>query len=85
MCQGFCWGRCRPTRESICLKLLKHTIFLTFSSTRIQFLRHIRDFFGTVFKMENEVKDEEDLRVGTDKVLMTCVGAGYTNLSKTMT
>nr|SVE75747.1 EOG090X05X4 [Daphnia hispanica] len=52
----------------------------------IQFLRHMRDFFGTIFKMETEARQEEDdLRVGTDKVLMTCVGTGYTNLSKTMT
>lgn len=52
---------------------------------RIQFLRHMRDFFGTIFKMETENRNEEDLRVGTEKILMTCVGAGYTNLSKTMT
>nr|SVE85487.1 EOG090X05X4 [Daphnia pulicaria] len=52
----------------------------------IQFLRHMKDFFGTVFKMENGNKnDEDELRVGTEKILMTCVGAGYTNLSKTMT
>ena len=49
-------------------------------------MRHVRDFFGTMFKMENENKNEEDnLRVGTEKILMTCVGVGYTNLSKTMT
>jgi hypothetical protein len=36
--------------------------------------------------METENRnDEGDLRVGTEKILMTCVGAGYTNLSKTMT
>nr|CAG4637002.1 EOG090X05X4 [Ceriodaphnia reticulata]SVE72929.1 EOG090X05X4 [Ceriodaphnia reticulata] len=52
----------------------------------IQFLRHLRDFFGTVFKMETENKNEEEnLRIGTEKILMTCVGIGYTNLSKTMT
>lgn len=46
----------------------------------------MRDFFGTVFKMETDARNEEDdLRVGTEKVLMTCVGTGYTNLSKTMT
>jgi hypothetical protein len=46
----------------------------------------MKDFFGTVFKMENGNKnDEDELRVGTEKILMTCVGAGYTNLSKTMT
>lgn len=29
--------------------------------------------------------DEEELRLGADKVLLTCVGIGFTNLSKTTT
>nr|CAG4641687.1 EOG090X05X4 [Eurycercus lamellatus] len=52
----------------------------------IQFLRHLRDFFGTMFKMDTESREEEEeLRLGTEKILMTCVGVGYSNLSKTMT
>ncbi|KAG7264398.1 hypothetical protein CRUP_025003 [Coryphaenoides rupestris] len=47
----------------------------------VQFLRHIRDFFQIMFKME--VKPPlEDERKGGDKVLMTCVGVGFSNISK---
>ncbi|XP_035246546.1 RNA 3'-terminal phosphate cyclase-like protein [Anguilla anguilla] len=49
----------------------------------IEFLRHIRDFFQIMFKMETQ-KHAEDSQKGGDKVLMTCVGAGYTNISKTL-
>ncbi|KAK3090706.1 hypothetical protein FSP39_013900 [Pinctada imbricata] len=49
----------------------------------IQFLRHIRDFFQIMFKVEPQnVDDDEELRLGGDKLLLTCVGVGYTNVSK---
>ena len=51
----------------------------------VQFLRHIRDFVDTMFKLETKSEDEENLRTGTDKVLLTCVGIGFTNLSKRTT
>lgn len=51
----------------------------------IQFLRHLRDFFGTMFKMEAKDEEDSELRMGAEKILLTCVGTGYTNLSKTMT
>ncbi len=50
----------------------------------VQFLRHIRDFVDTMFKLETK-SEEENLRTGTDKVLLTCVGIGFTNLSKRTT
>ncbi|XP_061658265.1 RNA 3'-terminal phosphate cyclase-like protein isoform X2 [Syngnathoides biaculeatus] len=49
----------------------------------IEFLRHVRDFFQIMFKIEVR-KPLEDERKGGDKILMTCVGAGYSNLSKTL-
>ncbi|KAJ8401953.1 hypothetical protein AAFF_G00375340 [Aldrovandia affinis] len=49
----------------------------------IEFLRHTRDFFQLLFKMETQ-KQEEDGQKGGNKVLMTCVGVGYTNISKTL-
>ncbi|KAK0077565.1 hypothetical protein PV325_003740 [Microctonus aethiopoides] len=49
----------------------------------IQFLRDLKDFFGVVFKLE-QAKDEEDDDVTLDQVLMTCVGIGYSNLSRRM-
>ncbi|XP_033502878.2 RNA 3'-terminal phosphate cyclase-like protein isoform X1 [Epinephelus lanceolatus] len=49
----------------------------------IEFLRHIRDFFQIMFKIEVQ-KPLEDERKGGDKVLMTCVGVGYSNINKTI-
>jgi RNA 3'-terminal phosphate cyclase-like protein len=60
---------------------------------RIQFLRHIRDFFGLVFKIDvqqmqtetagDDTADEDhELKLGGDKVILTCTGVGYRNLSK---
>ncbi len=50
----------------------------------MQLLRHIRDFFHVMFKIDIEKKDEEEenLRTGGDKILLTCVGVGYRNLGK---
>ncbi|XP_071494989.1 RNA 3'-terminal phosphate cyclase-like protein [Diadema antillarum] len=53
----------------------------------IQFLRHLRDFLQVMFKMEVIPADAEgdvEMRTGGDKVLLTCVGSGFTNLSKTI-
>ncbi|TKS84622.1 RNA 3'-terminal phosphate cyclase-like protein [Collichthys lucidus] len=49
----------------------------------IEFLRHIRDFFQIMFKIEVQ-KSSEDSRKGGDKILMTCVGVGYSNINKTI-
>lgn len=45
---------------------------------RIQFLRDLRDFLGTVFKIE-PIKEEDEIK---EQVMLTCIGIGYTNLSK---
>ncbi|KAI7813442.1 RNA 3'-terminal phosphate cyclase-like protein [Triplophysa rosa] len=47
----------------------------------IEFLRHIRDFFQIMFKIEPQKPGDEE-RTGGEKVLMTCVGVGYSNISK---
>uniref|UniRef100_A0A8C5H1T2 RNA 3'-terminal phosphate cyclase-like protein n=2 Tax=Gouania willdenowi TaxID=441366 RepID=A0A8C5H1T2_GOUWI len=49
----------------------------------IEFLRHIRDFFQIMFKIEVQ-KPLEDERKGGDKVLLTGVGVGYSNINKTL-
>ncbi|XP_043270964.1 probable RNA 3'-terminal phosphate cyclase-like protein [Venturia canescens] len=49
--------------------------------TMVQFLRDLRDFFGIVFKLE-PAKDDEDDDVVHEQVLLTCIGIGYTNLSR---
>lgn len=46
----------------------------------IEFLRHIEDFFQIRMKLETE--ESEKLRLGTHKVLITCIGAGFTNISR---
>ncbi|XP_007229717.2 RNA 3'-terminal phosphate cyclase-like protein [Astyanax mexicanus] len=59
------------------------TLLGPLSPYTIEFLRHIRDFFQIMFKIETQTADE-DQQKGGDKVLMTCVGAGYTNISKSI-
>ena len=49
---------------------------------RIEFLRHLKSFFQIMFKIETKPCGEE--LKGGDKVLMTCVGVGFSNLSKTL-
>ncbi|XP_076174135.1 RNA terminal phosphate cyclase 1 [Ptiloglossa arizonensis] len=44
----------------------------------IQLLRDLRDFFGIIFKIES-LKEEDEI---LDQVGLTCVGVGYTNISK---
>ncbi|KAJ7986878.1 hypothetical protein DPEC_G00332970 [Dallia pectoralis] len=58
-------------------------LFGQLSPYTIEMLRHLRDFFQMVFKIELQ-KSSEDERKGGDKVMMTCVGAGFTNISKSL-
>lgn len=69
---------------SVLLYIAELNTFIYFISCRIQFLRHIRDFFQVMFKVEPETKseDEEGLQLGGDKLILTCVGVGYANVSK---
>ena len=71
--------------------IFKSSFIRTFSINfffRINFLRHIKDFFGIMFKFDvdkpgqSEDDDEEQPALGGDKVLLTCVGVGFRNLSK---
>uniref|UniRef100_A0AAR2J697 RNA 3'-terminal phosphate cyclase-like protein n=1 Tax=Pygocentrus nattereri TaxID=42514 RepID=A0AAR2J697_PYGNA len=57
------------------------TLLGPLSPYTIEFLRHIRDFFQIMFKIETQKADEDEQK-GGDKVLMTCVGVGYSNISK---
>lgn len=57
--------------------------FLPFFFNSIGMLRHIRDFFQVIFKFDKLKTDgDSDLKTGGDKLLLTCVGVGFTNLSK---
>jgi len=53
----------------------------------VQCLRHLKDFLQLVFKLEThrpleEEGGDEELKLGAAKVLLTCVGVGFTNMSK---
>ncbi|ELU18728.1 hypothetical protein CAPTEDRAFT_218453 [Capitella teleta] len=50
----------------------------------ISFLRHLKDFFQVMFKIdvESKTEDEEELKRGGEKILLTCVGTGFRNMSK---
>ncbi|XP_075452959.1 RNA 3'-terminal phosphate cyclase-like protein isoform X1 [Ascaphus truei] len=48
----------------------------------IEFLRHLRSFFQIMFKIESKTCDED--RKGGEKALLTCVGIGFSNLSRTI-
>ncbi len=54
------------------------------SNYTVSFLRHLKDVFQVVFKLDN-VENDEDLSLGADKVSLACVGVGFTNLSKRTT
>lgn len=55
----------------------------------MHFMRHIRDFFQVTFKIE-EFRDksisfsdeEKETQAGAEKLVLTCVGIGYSNISK---
>ena len=56
------------------------------SNYTVNFLRHAKDFLGISFKLETfdpaaDDEDDRDLRLGGNKVLLTCVGTNYRNIS----
>jgi len=58
------------------------------SEYTIHFLQHLRDFFAITFKLSNLTEEDGDDEIMDDgssdsiKVLMTCIGVGYKNISK---
>ncbi|XP_003740910.1 RNA 3'-terminal phosphate cyclase-like protein [Galendromus occidentalis] len=59
--------------------------FGTLTPFTIQFLRHLKDFFGLTFKIaiDKRAESEEDvLRTGGEKLQLSCIGTGYLNISK---
>ena len=64
------------------------------SNYTVHFLRHLKDSFQVLFKLEtfnssptgeSENDLDEELNMGANKVVATCVGVGFTNLSKRTT
>ncbi|CAH3129542.1 unnamed protein product [Pocillopora meandrina] len=51
----------------------------------IQFLRHLKDYFGVMFKIQAQQSDDDNsVAGGESKILLSCVGTGYTNINKIM-
>ncbi|KAF0687225.1 Aste57867_20987 [Aphanomyces stellatus] len=85
LCEEIQKGGCVDTSNQ-CLALLLMTLspedvskvrFGKLTPYSIQYLRHLRDFFGVTFKIK---ADNE-----TKTVLLTCLGVGFKNLSKKVT
>lgn len=53
------------------------------SNYSIHFLRGILAFFNVKFKLD-PVPMEEEKQMGGDKLMMICVGAGFSNINKTL-
>ena len=57
---------------------------------RIYYLRQIREFFGLVYKIDvhqsqctsEDLSADDGVQLGGDKVLLTCTGVGFRNLSR---
>jgi len=50
----------------------------------INLLRHLRDVFNVVYKIDIKHTSSEDERTGSEeKFILSCLGTGFTNLSKT--
>lgn len=50
----------------------------------IHMLRHMKEFLGITFKLDvKEDQKDEELNKGVPKITATCIGIGFSNLSKT--
>ncbi|XP_002171218.2 RNA 3'-terminal phosphate cyclase-like protein [Hydra vulgaris] len=49
----------------------------------VQFLRHMKDFFNIMYKIDPLRCETEESRGSTEKYIISCMGVGYTNLNKT--
>lgn len=87
--RGGCADSCAQSLASLfmCLGPADVSKFLIgpLSPYTVQYLKHIKEFLDVMFKLETKVNTEEELQLGADKVLMTCVGTGYSNISKRTT
>ena len=69
-----------------CLKhfkcIQKNNCYISVCS--INLLRHIRDVFNVVYKIDIKQTSSEEERTGSEeKFILSCLGTGFTNLSKT--
>lgn len=90
--EEICKGGCVDS-DSQCFSLLfmalgeqdvQKVVFGPLTTYSIQFLRHLKDFFQVVFKLESKFSDDENVVEKDEytRVLLTCVGFGFFNLNK---
>lgn len=85
LCQ-FIW--CRKLKIQLYAWLFSFThfsiVFLFCLFYRMGVMKHIKDFFQVIFKVDEQKKEdeEEELKLGGEKLILTCVGIGYSNVSK---
>ena len=88
ICSGGCVDSCSQYLAVLYLALGDQNVgkMLVGSLTpyTIEFLRHLRDFFDVLFKFEPQLENTDVAggRLGDAKVLLTCVGVAYSNISK---
>ena len=51
---------------------------------RIQFLRHMKDFFHLEYKISVNKEETDSDSIRREIVTLTCVGVGYSNLTKSL-
>lgn len=62
-------------------KNISKLMFGPLSNYTIHFLQHFYEIFAITFKLDNPEAEDEDIP-GANKVLLTCVGNGYSNMNK---
>ncbi|XP_065203300.1 RNA 3'-terminal phosphate cyclase-like protein [Planococcus citri] len=85
ICRGGCidssFQSLACTYMALQAKDLSQYLFGPLSPYTVQFLRHLKDFFGVVFKLEPYSNPDEDVvKHAVTKVKVTCMGIGYSKL-----
>jgi RNA 3'-terminal phosphate cyclase-like protein len=66
-------------------KSVSKVVIGALSQYSISFLQMLKEFFGITFKIDKDNRDSDDVDTAegaSPKVVLTCVGIGYTNISK---
>jgi len=82
--KGGCVGTINQSLAAVMMTLCEPNVVKVttgpFTPYTVQCLRHIRDFYNIMFKLETV---QQGRATGAAKVQMTCVGVGFSNYSKT--
>lgn len=74
-------GRCRMGEPSVrTLVMVDFPTYVANIIYRIQFLRDVKDIFGTVFN----IVPADPLDPSNSELLYSCLGTGYVNVNRTL-